>query len=1480
MLQARGRGVRVQSSRDVTCSGKCADGARVGQAWMRWATVLFLGVVSSAVSATGPSAVSGSITEDTRWVLSESPYLLTGDVTISSGAVLTIESGVRILMGADASLIVSEGGLSASGTETQPILITSEREEAGIASPGDWGSLRFDDGTRDAVSTLSYVRIRYGSGVVIRSASPTFDDVSIDHHAAPAITLDLNSSPTGHGLHAEGNALNGILVPAGAITTDTAWRLKGIPYVVAEGVVEVGLPPFGFNPSNLTLVAGRSGQLILDLPILAPGGGKEVALSSSAPSVAQVASTVTVPAGKHSVEIPVTALAHGSATLTADGGIDLGTAQAAVTVTPLPPLALTPSTLLVGKTHVSSMEVGIPAPAASDVRVTLSTVPTGIAQVPEEVVIMSGARSASFEVRGDNAATTTLRAEADGYATASAAITVRLPVIDAPAHAFVAPELSTDLILALSDPAPPGGIVVGIHNSAPSILGVPASVSLAAGETQVTVPLAGLLDSVTPATLTFSATGHQTATTQVAVRRIVAILGDGAQERSIPQGRTISLPVSLSAVAPPGGVTLDLAAAIEGIIDVEPAQVFVPEGQTTAVNNVSISGVSQGLTVVTLRATPATPGVDGLHTVRVTTPLELHFEPERIDVGKALYKKVDLLCWADGVECDFDDPVVITLSNSGPGEVSVPAQIILAAHTFRTSFNVEGVNVTTTDVNIGAEGQMAGIGMSPIPLKVRVMPAEIHFSDLNEDPFLVGADRRGFSICWEGGDVADSRGITVLLQILSEPVGIIDGIYSSETSNLPIVQATVPAGERCVLLYVGSPSAAGAYRVQVNVSGLGQWISSAVSVVKPKFEVRDTSVIVGNGLTAQVHVYSPYSAIDFDSISVISTDPVVEVSAGRYSSREFVIYVSGIGLTDEPIQVSIDAPGFDPLQLDVSVVPRRLVFSELDGRRSVNGDRDYFSVGWVGNYYSSMDLQNASIYLTAIGEAASSTLPTPAVLGSSSNSPWAYFDGGYASAYVVPPIGMGSYRVSAELDGEPVALSDLQTVGSGFVGPGYGFQDGLDLDGSVPVGQGLKRSIPLRLFSDTTMGSVNFPGEDVIVRLESRAESLVSVPQTITFRAGQFPEVYVPITGLAATNFIVAVDAYLDGDLEPSFSFDVHVYDPTLIFDMPLGRAINGPNDPMSLSWKVRYPCSSASQDPDEIDGPRICSTSQLPAEPQTLQLEIDGDPARIVEGFTDSEGNPVASVYFSDEDYSSEVVYAQSAGAAGSYRVQASLGPSGIWLSELVTVDAPKLQLVQVDSSEEWAPSDQMVVGLDLRYLARVEATVAGWPVEVGDDVEIQVSCTNPIVCEVDDEVMIGAHESSAWVGIVGRHLGTTHLVADAVGLQTSAPFEVSVVEPELQVSIASYLDRGDTSESRASLRVTESDQLLQAAATDLTVTLASLIPTVASIEPATITIPAGDKYSGPALLRGLRTGTTAVTARGAHMRPYVSQPITVTGN
>ncbi len=79
--------------------------------------------------------VSGTISTNTTWTLANSPYVMTGNVTVSTGVTLTIEPGV-----------------------TSHITFTSTSD----SGSGQWTGIRF--GTSAGTSTLAFADVRYGGG--------------------------------------------------------------------------------------------------------------------------------------------------------------------------------------------------------------------------------------------------------------------------------------------------------------------------------------------------------------------------------------------------------------------------------------------------------------------------------------------------------------------------------------------------------------------------------------------------------------------------------------------------------------------------------------------------------------------------------------------------------------------------------------------------------------------------------------------------------------------------------------------------------------------------------------------------------------------------------------------------------------------------------------------------------------------------------------------------------------------------------------------------------------------------------------------------------------------------------------------------------------------------------------------------------------------------------------------------------------------
>jgi len=115
--------------------------------------------------AASATYIEGDITQDTVWTLTDSPFVVSKDVTVFSNATLTIEPGVEVRFGGNFRLIVN-GRLLATGTQDNMITFTSNKDQPGA---GDWNTTEFS-GTEQ--STLAYCSVKYAiNGITIENGN-------------------------------------------------------------------------------------------------------------------------------------------------------------------------------------------------------------------------------------------------------------------------------------------------------------------------------------------------------------------------------------------------------------------------------------------------------------------------------------------------------------------------------------------------------------------------------------------------------------------------------------------------------------------------------------------------------------------------------------------------------------------------------------------------------------------------------------------------------------------------------------------------------------------------------------------------------------------------------------------------------------------------------------------------------------------------------------------------------------------------------------------------------------------------------------------------------------------------------------------------------------------------------------------------------------------------------------------------------------
>lgn len=432
------------------------------------------------------------------------PYDVAADVSVENGATLTIEPGVTVFFHPGTNLTVIQGALRAVGTVAAPIVLTAISDNPpATAAPGDWGQLRFLDGTVDATTVVEHASIRFGQGIGIQSAAPTLNHLTLTDNAGPAISIDLNSSPIGVGIEATGNGLNGISVPAGTIAGNVAWNLKGIPYVVAAGTVSVGAAPTLTSISPTEISQGET----LDVTVT---GNRLTGAESAVFGTPGI--TATVLAGGTATALTLRVSAAADAVLgptSLELQLAAGTARLDPALTVLPPkppivvTGLTPDTIRQGESqtfqatgeHLAGATVTTAA-----VGLAISNVQTTATQL---TFTLTAGLSASL---GSQPLSFTNPAVANGVATAQVNVLKELvKVFTSPAPIAVPPDqVQRQIRVRLSEPdTVTHSFTLAVAD--PTIATVsPTSVSIPAGATEAVISLQGLKTGETTLTISSS----------------------------------------------------------------------------------------------------------------------------------------------------------------------------------------------------------------------------------------------------------------------------------------------------------------------------------------------------------------------------------------------------------------------------------------------------------------------------------------------------------------------------------------------------------------------------------------------------------------------------------------------------------------------------------------------------------------------------------------------------------------------------------------------------------------------------------------------------------------------------------------------------------------------------------------------------------------------------------------------------------------
>jgi hypothetical protein len=559
-----------------------------------------------------------------------------------------------------------------------------------------------------------------------RTGGPTFTVTSSHPSIVPTQTFTAPASSNLFGFQASiATQPTNVDTDVTVTGSDGRYSFSGVLTVRAAPPPPV-LQGVSVNPSSVVGGNPSTGTVTLSAP---QSGATVVALSTPAPAnVATMPSSVTVPAGATSATFTITTFAVTSqfnmnifAGLAGSPGV-----QTLLLITPGGPtgvsgLNINPVDLVGGASSTGTVTLSGAAPSGGAV-VTLSkafsngspgTVPVTI---PASVTVPAGQTSASFPIGTSSVtATTNVRISAAYNGSTFAVDMTLFPLLGSVLFNGNVPGGSPATgTVNLSGPAPSGGLVVALSSGNTSLVTVPASVTVPAGQTSVAFTANTQPVTQTTGVVVSASAGGTTVSTTLFLVVSTAVSSVTLTPSTVTGGVSSTGTVTLQSAAPSGNAVVSLASS-NTVLATVPFSVAVPAGQTsttftvntaqvTAVSTVVISASYQNVTKsATLTLNPS--GTTG------PTLSSVSLNPSSVVGGSSSTGTVTLSAAAPagGASVSLSDN---SASTTVPASVTVPAGATGATFTVTTT-SVSAATTSTISAVWGGVTRTAALSVNP-----------------------------------------------------------------------------------------------------------------------------------------------------------------------------------------------------------------------------------------------------------------------------------------------------------------------------------------------------------------------------------------------------------------------------------------------------------------------------------------------------------------------------------------------------------------------------------------------------------------------------------------------------------------------------------------------------------------------------------------------------------------------------------------------